>query len=85
MRETIHRLLCYSGFIVIAIGLLNAWPEPPEGPLVNRIAYSVGALLPWALILPICEIVYRKRHRGRIENRDTAVQPAPETNKLNHP
>lgn len=64
MRQTIHRLLCYSGFVVIAIGLLNAWPEPPEGSLVNRVAYCLGALLPWALLLPVCEMVYRRRYRN---------------------
>lgn len=82
MRETAHRLFCYSFFIVLAIGLFNAWPEPPQGPLVNRIAYCVGALLPWALILPACEIIYRHRRRKRIESRDTAVLPVPETNRL---
>lgn len=85
MKETIYRLLCYSFFVVLGIGLLNAWPEPPQGPLANQIAYCVGALLPWALVLAACEVVYRIRYRRRAENRDTAVLPVPETNRLDPP
>lgn len=82
MRETLHRLFCYSFFIVLAIGLFNAWPEPPQGPLINRIAYCVGALLPWALVLVLCETVYRLRNRRRIETQPTTPLPVPETNRL---